>query len=327
MRSHITAVLICFIYLGIAAGSVPIAAESTAPRMVVFDSSTGFFGLDDYGRCGLSEIRDELLYRGYDAQESISLGQDCEKITTAEIYSGDLFCIVNPNRMLSQEEKRLIMDYVSKGKWLLLVCDENGTLDNANSLASIFGMRFEDDGFSGDAVIDVNGTEVIFTDPLKIVEELGNTDEFRISKEERTVFQGMAYGLGKVGLLADQSILLNEYVEDHGPYFASSLFQWYMEKDSQTVTYNPDTIVIAGEQGSSILIIENSGSLPQNFNISFTSNLGHVLISERDFTLKPGEKKFLNMTLSTAGNLYGFMTVKRNYIYGSKVDYIPLEVV
>ena len=282
MRRHIIflAVLMVFIYLSL-------ASHNAVCMIVVFDSSTGFFGLGDYGRCGFSEIRDELLYQGYDAQESISLGLDCENITTNETESGDLLCIVNPNRMPSQEEKKLIGDYVSKGKWLLLVCDEKGALDNANSLASMFGMRFVDDGFSGDAVIDVNGTEVIFTDPLKIVEDLGNIDESRISKEERTVFLGMAYGLGKVGLLADQSVLLNDYIEDHGPYFASALFRWY----------------------------------------TFTPNLGLVLVSEHGLTRKPGEKKVLNMTLSRVGNSYGFMTGQENNLYGSKDDCIPVEVV
>jgi hypothetical protein len=294
-------------------------------KTVVFDSSTGFFGLQDYGKCGFSGIEDGLMFQGHVARESISLGLDCQKITKDETISAALLCIMNPNRMLSWEEKGLIWDYVSNGGGLLLVCDNPRFVDNANFLASIFGMHFVDEGSSGDLVTDVYGTDVRFTDPLNIEMDFGTYDGFRITGQNRTVFVGHDYGAGKVGLLADQSVLTNEYSEEHDPYFASTLFRWYLA--DLRISYSPKAISVDPGLGDVVMIVQNSGTIAQRLNISFTPNPGYIAISESDFTLNPGDKRPIEMVIRKVGTFRGFVIVKRSYLYGSKDDYIPLEVV
>jgi hypothetical protein len=297
-------------------------------KTVVFDSSTGFFGLEDYGKCGFSGIEDELMYQGHVGKESISLGLDCQKITKKEIGSAALLCIMNPNRMLSWDEKELIWDYVSKGGELLLVCDNPRFVNNANILASIFGMRFEEEGFAGDLVTDVYGTEVRFTDPLNIEMDLGTYDGFRITGQNRTVFAGQDYGAGKVGLLADQSVLTNEYFEEHDTYFASTLIRWYLA--NLGISYSPKSMSVNSSLGDVVvMIVQNSGTIAQRLNISFTPNSGYTAISESDFTLNPGDKRPIKMVIrkvDEVGKFSGFVIVKRSYLFGSKEDYIPLEV-
>jgi len=303
------------------------AAYCAVNSTVVFDTSTGFSGLDDYGKLGYSDIRDDLLYQGYDARESISIGADCEMITPEELNNSQMLCIVNPNRQLKQDEKLLLMDNISSGRGLLLVCDRREYLDNANGIASIFGMRFEDDGFSGEMTVDLNGTEVTFTDPLKIVDELANENVFRVSKDKRTIFLGKTYGFGKVGLLADGEVLLNDYIENNGQCFGSALFRWYLKGSNSSVAYEPEAIRIAHERRNGIAMIMNSGDVPQKFNISFTPNIGFMMTSYNDFILLPGEKMFLDLKLGETDYSNGFMNVMRSSLYGSREDHIPIEVV
>lgn len=341
MSFHIIKVIIPALLL-----AMPVASSES----IIFDSSTGFLGLDDYGRCGFSQLRDALAYEGFNAQESISLHLDCLEISDQEIQRADLLIIVNPNRYFGWDEKERITNAISEGKRVLLVCDNPEVIWNANSLAGFFGVRFEEGSARGDSLFNVNNTTVKFVSPLSISSKhIDSEDMISIKDENNTVFSGFGHKSGKVGFLADVNVLSNEYIDENGPDFALELFKWFFSEKKADLGDYPDKFAFAqkntdvryspgrfsfnvnGTEGWNVfasLSIENLGDVNQTFEISLSPFLDGVTISESRFILEPEEKKIVGLSIKTndVWHMSGYIIVKREFPLGQEVNYLSIEV-
>ncbi len=302
---------------------IPAASGQT----VLFDSSTGFFGLDDYGPCGYSFLRDELVLAGYQATDSLSLKLDCAEITDKELGNAHLLVIVNPNRDISWVERSRILNALASGGNVLLVCDRLPTIGHANSLARPFGVEFQECGHST-LTADIDGSIVQFIAPLAL--ECGDQAEGAfVQVNGTTVFAGYQYGKGKIGFLSDADLLTNSYVEDYGADFPLTVINWFFDSGRASVRYTPEHLTVAsGDEG--LLLIENTGEVNQHFSVSFMPSLCPISVSEDEFTVAPGEKKILTIAANTAApinyrNL--FMVINRQFQLQQVEDYIPIEVI
>ena len=107
---------------------------------IVFDRTSGFFGIYHEGNAGFYRLYLELENNEYYVNDTYigKLGF----INRSILKGVDIFVIVNPIRMFSFEEKRVILEYVKNGGKLLLICDNPECVDNINRIACMFGGEF-----------------------------------------------------------------------------------------------------------------------------------------------------------------------------------------
>lgn len=299
---------------------------ATSGQTVLFDSSTGFFGLDDYGPCGYSFLRDELVLTGYQATDSLSLKLDCAEITEKELGNAHLLVVINPNRDISWAERSRILNALASGGNVLLVCDRLSTIDHANSLARSFGVEFQECSYST-LTADIDGSIVQFIAPLALV-CADQAEGAIVQVNGTTVFAGYQYGIGKIGFLSDADLLTNSYVGDYGADFQLTVINWFFDSGRASVQYTPDHLTI-GPSDDGLLLIENTGEVNQSFSISFMPSPCPISVSENEFTVAPGEKKILTITGNTAPMRYRnlFIVINRQFQFQQLEDYIPIEVI
>jgi len=109
---------------------------------IVFDNSTGFFGMENEGPLGLSTLRDELEFKGYNVNDNIEMRLSADTITKDLINEAHILILINSDRRFEREEIALIKDFVVKGGKLLLIADTPESLTNINRISRRFGAEF-----------------------------------------------------------------------------------------------------------------------------------------------------------------------------------------
>jgi len=183
---------------------------------VIFDTSTSFFGMENEGPLGLSTLRDELEFKGYNVKDNIE------------------------------------MRFVANGGKLLLVTDTPESLTNMNKLARRFGAEFLDYYLGDEVKIKSGMGEIYLISPIPISlekepEVLLQTDFIeakewpsvwekpgkKVKKANFVVFAGIRYGEGSVAFLGDKDILLNKNIKKgNNLNFALSIFDWFEHKET-----------------------------------------------------------------------------------------------
>lgn len=340
-----------------------VSGDITYKGTIIFDTSTGFFGIGDESPVGLSCLRDELEYEGYNLSESpvgLNRLKELKKVNTVTqdlINKIPTLVLINPNRGFEREKISLIKDFVVEGGKLLLISDIPESLINMNKLSKRFGAEFLSYYLGDEIKIEASSGEVYFISPIPLTleeepEVLLKTDfieakewktlwerpEKEVRKANFTVFAGIRYGKGSVALLGDKDILLNKNIKKGNNLdFALSIFDWFEhKKPDDTIAYSTDKLnffVKKGKTSTAILAIKNKGDVEQTlkFEVPFyLKGIVSVGVNGDGIKIKPGETKVMAVKVNWAedsSSVTGFIVVEREFGFYRTADYIKLEMV
>ncbi len=247
-------------------GIVFYLASSTASptTSVVFDTSTGFFGIDSQSSVGMSTLRDELMLEGFDAADNVLMNIEADEITDRLLKRSNVLVLVNPNREFSEKEKDLVKNFVENGGKLLLVSDTPESAEYMNDLSMIFGAEFLGGYYLGQSLTahatneylvshGVNTISLTTPTPLRtfVQPEISIKTGFMparawfsrweqpadvISNDTFVIFAGLKHGNGKVAFLGDKDILLNgNIVREDDLQFILTVFNWLADKEPRSI--------------------------------------------------------------------------------------------
>jgi len=324
---------------------------------IVFDNSTGFFGMENEGPLGLSTLRDELEFKGYNVKDNIEMGLNADTITKDLINEAHILILINSDRRFKREEIALIKDFVANGGKLLLVTDTPESLTNMNKLARRFGAEFLDYYLGDEVKIESGMGEIYLISPIPISlekepEVLLQTDFIeakewpsvwerpgkKVKKANFVVFAGIRYGEGSVAFLGDKDILLNKNIKKgNNLNFTLSIFDWFEHKETDdTIVYSTDKLeffVKKGETSTAIFAIKNRGDVEQVLKFEVPSYLKDTVFVQVDgngLKIKPGETKVIRVKINwrkNASSVTGFIVVKREFGLYRTADYIKVEMI
>lgn len=338
--------LVCFIGILFNSGT---AFGST----IVFDNSVGFYGIDSEGSLGLSILKEELEFEGFDVTDNLHMKVESAKVTDALVGRANILVLVNPTRRFETEEIDLIKDFVENGGKLILVSDTPESARYMNGLSRKFGGEFLEYFLGNNLTLSYGGNKTRLISPIPL--DLGVEPEISLQTEldakvwfsvwERpgeivkrdnfTVFGGVRYGEGSVAFLGDKDVLLNEnIVKGDNLQFVQSIFNWLVyEKPRDTVAYSPGQLEFVDEKGRisvSKLMIKNTGNVNQTLRFKVPSYLTEMIsIDGEVLDISPDETMLVRIEMIGTGNyshVSDFIIVEREYDYYTREDYIPIKV-
>jgi len=319
---------------------------------IVFDNSTGFFGMENEGPLGLSTLRDELEFKGYNVKDNIEMRVSADAITKTLIKRAHILILINPDRWFKREEIALIKDFVVKGGKLLLIADTPESLTNMNKLARRFGAEFLGYYLGDEVKIESGMGEIYLISPIPIsleeepdillVTDFIEAKEWpsvwerpgkKVKKANFTVFAGIRYGKGSVAFLGDKDIFLNKNIKKGNNLdFALSIFDWFEHKGS-VITYYPNhlkLIVTAGKKQYFALIIQNKGDVNELLNFKVAPYLKDIVsIEPNNIEIQPKEKMMVRVKVrwtKALNHITDFIIVERGLYQPRHKDYIKLEI-
>jgi hypothetical protein len=348
--------LIILVVLALGLHLVSNAAGS--PSIIVFDTSTGFFGIDSESSVGMSLLRDELMLEGFDATDNVLLNIEADEITSSLLSRSRVLVLVNPSREFDKREIDLIKDFVYNGGKLLLVSDTPESSEYMNDVSRIFGVEFLGHYFLGDNLpLEYRGNMAYLISPIPLdvrVEpevslQSGQVDARAwfsvwerpgdiIKRDNFTVFAGVRYGKGSVAFLGDKDILLNGNIVKGGNLqFVKNIFNWFIydvpEETDTEIAYFPaqlNFVVEEGKRSVATLIIENRGNVNQTLRFKVPPYLTEMIsIDKGVLDIPPGETMMVWIEMIGIGDysyISDFIIVEREYDYYKREDYIPIEV-
>lgn len=335
---------------------------NSAPSIstVVFDTSTGFFGIDSESSVGLSILKEELELEGFYVTDNVLMNIEADEVTKRLLQRADVLVLVNPNRDFSSGEMDLVKNFVNGGGKLLLICDTPESAENMNELSRTFSVEFMGNYFLGDDLVissqnisPVHLTSAIPLD-LKVETEVslqsGEIDakkwfsvwerpEEIIKRDNFTVFARVRYGKGSVAFLGDKDVLLNEnIVKGDNLQFVQSIFDRLTyempEKTDNRIVYYPNQLSFVVEKGKisvASLRIENKGDVNQTLRFKVPSYLTETMNIDREvLDISPDETMMIRIEITGMGGNYShvsdFIIVEREYDYYTREDYISVEI-
>ena len=329
-------------------------SEKTHSGTIIFDNSVGFFGIDDDRSVGLSTLRWELEFEGFEVSDNLEMQEKADTITKKLLNRTDVLIIVNPKRCLDWEETDLIIDFVEGGGKLLLISDTPESSANMNAFSSRFGVEFLNYYLGDEIEIDSNISELFFISPVplaleKVPEVAVQTDftgakawhsvwELPVGEIEGgnfTVFAGISYCNGSIAFLGDKDILLNENImKGDNLDFVMSIFTWFEhEKPTDIIVYSSDKLelfVTKGKTSTTGLRMENRGNVNQSLKFVLPPYLSDVVSVEPDrIKIQPEEIVLVRIRANWSddfSNIDDFIVVERDFAYYKTKDYIKLEV-
>lgn len=303
----IAIITIAFVYVG---------NSATSSSTIVFDTSTGFFGIDSESSVGMSLLRDELMLEGFDATDNVLMNIEGDEITNSLISRSNVLVLVNPNREFNKNEINLIKNFVNDGGKLLLVSDSPESSEYMNDISKIFGGEFlgyyslgygpavttNNENFSS---AGVNTLYLITPIPIKVLEPDISISARTLAREwfsrwelsgevikegDFMIFAGKSYGKGKVAFLGDKDILLNDNIikYDNLP-FSIFLFNWLEGREPRMIRAGsiPTFVKISAPEGQEknvTLIIKNWDGFKHNVSV-LVENLSFVKPIPQEFLL------------------------------------------
>ncbi|WP_290597296.1 MULTISPECIES: hypothetical protein [unclassified Archaeoglobus] len=320
----------------------PVASAQT----VLFDSSSGFFGLESDARSGFMFLKFELEKTGFSVTDTVGMRGNSLQIDGSDLKKVKVFVIVNPIRELSFSEIDTLIDFVNKGGKLLIICDNPRYIGNANRIAGVFGGKFTN-LYIEKTEIPYYGAELKSSVPLQ-VEDASFTvnvttwaskwfDPFKIGEEkyygDYTVFATKKVGKGVVAFLGDKDFMTNEniYVANNTD-FAKFVFEIPVSKSKEMmkVKLYPKEINVNISNKPAIVsvMVQNIGS-NQSLRVEVPHYLESVIVPFEDqVNISGGEKKILRFIIRP----YSDYREIRDYIIlrnagGVEKLYIPIRVV
>ncbi|MBO8180432.1 MAG: hypothetical protein H0Z19_08140 [Archaeoglobus sp.] len=331
---------------------IVLALQVSSAQTVLFDSTSGFFGLESDARSGFMYLKFELEKSGFSVTDTISLRGNSVQIDGSDLKRAKVFVIVNPIREFSFSEIDALTDFVNNGGKVLIICDDPRYIGNANRIAGVFGGKFTS-LYIERAEIPQYGAELKSSVPLQ-VEDASFTvnvttwasewlDLFKIGKEKHyenyTVFATKKVGKGVVAFLGDRDFMTNGNIyAANNTEFARLVFEMPVVSESEEakeseevmkIDMTPNEINVSVSEKPSIasVIVRNVGS-NQSLRVEVPSYLeGLIVPFENPVNISSGECKILRFLIRPSSD-YG--EVRDYIILRNTVDeekYIPLRVV
>lgn len=326
--------------------------HTASAQTVLFDSTSGFFGLESDARSGFMYLKFELEKSGFSVTDTISLRGNSVQIDRSDLKRAKTFVIVNPVREFSFSEIDALMNFVNNGGKLLIICDNPRYIGNANRIAGVFGGKFTS-LYIEKVEIPQYGAELESSVPLQ-VEDASFTvnvttwasewfDIFKIGEEKYygnyTVFATKKVGKGVVAFLGDKDFMTNENIyAANNTEFARLVFEMPVVSESEEPKESEEVMeleISPNEINASLsrkpvivsVMIRNAGS-NQSLKIEVPSYLeGLIVPFENPVNISSGECKILRFLIRPSSD-YG--EVRDYIILRNTVDeekYIPLRVV
>jgi|GEM_PF-3466946 len=318
-------------------------------QTILFDSTTGFFGFESNARNGFMNLKFELEKTGFSVTDTVSMKGNSLEIDKSVLKRAKIFVIVNPVRELSFSEISALMDFVSNGGKLLVICDNPRYIGYANRIASVFGGTFTN-YYIEQVEIPQYGAELKSSISLQVedadfavtVNTWANKwfDLFKIGEEKYygnyTVFATRKVGKGVVAFLADKDFMTNEniYVANNTD-FVKLVFEMPIASKSEEfnkvikINISPKSIDVSASNKTVVvsLMIRNVGS-NLSLSIEIPSYLeGLVVPFENLVNISSGEYKILRFLIkpcSDYGEIMDYIILRNS---GGEEIYIPIRVV
>ena len=338
MKLKMLTMFMCMIFL----------INSTYSMKVVFDTSVGFFGLNNDSSVGFSILKEEMEKKGFNVDNNIKLGENAGRIEKTLLKKSNIFVIVNPNRNLSLDELTLLRDFVMNGKKLILICDKPESLKYINIVSEWFGAKFLPYYLGRE--LQVKNVKFISPMPLCLemkpeislkvnctAKEWKSTWELpekNICEDEFTIFAGMSYGKGKIAFLGDKDFLMNENITKNME-FVDNILDWLQQgKPNDKIIFSPETLeFLNGKNGSGIctIRIENIGEVTQHLIFKIPEYLKDIIILDTyDLYIQKGEIRFIKV-ISVGSSEYSylqdFIIIEREFGLYKYEDYIQIKVI
>jgi hypothetical protein len=336
--------------------SLPMYANSqiTHSGTIIFDNSVGFFGIEDDSSVGLSTLRWELEFEGFEVTDTLEMQEKADTITSRLLNRTDVLIIMNPTRYLDWEETDLIRDFVEAGGKLLLISDTPESSAKMNAFSRRFGVKFLDYYLGDEIEIDSNISELLFISPVPLAleeePEVSLQTNFTEAKEWHsvwelpggeieggnfTVFAGIRYGNGSIAFLGDKDILLNEYImKGDNLDFIMSIFTWFEhEKPDDAIVYSSDKLDFYVTKGKASILglrMENRGDVNQSLKFVLPPYLDDIVsVDPERIKIHPEEIVIVRIRANWSDDysyIGDFIVVERDFDYYKTNDYIKLEV-
>ncbi len=270
---------------------------------IVFDSSTGFFGLDDDSPIGLSTLRDDLEIAGFTVTDTIENNENILSVTDGVLQKARVFAIVNPNRRFETDEINRIKDWVNGGGSLFIAADHPDAITNANTLTSRFGAQFQSIHLGHNKELNVRTATVVAPSPVPIQTEhdsflaytLANTTgnywytRFKQSDKEHSqtrdwpIIMADNVGKGRVVMLGDADLLVNSQPTEKNSLFMQGLFFWLSGDEQLTIpdiTLPAEMEVSAQEQTQTNVTLMVKNPMPNSVIISAETSSPFITLHE-----------------------------------------------
>lgn len=325
--------------------SIILLISVASAQTILFDSTSGFFGLESDARSGFMYLKFELEKTGFSVTDTVGMRGNSLQIDGSDLKRAKVFVIVNPIREFSFSEIDALIDFVNKGGKLLIICDNPRYIENANRIAGVFGGKFTN-LYIERVEIPSYGAELKSSVPLQ-VEDASFTvnvttwasrwiDQFIIGEEkyygDYTVFATKKVGKGIVAFLGDKDFMTNEniYVANNTG-FAKLVFEMPTVSESKEmakVTVSPGEINISISNKPAIVSVIVQGP-NQSLRVEVPYYLESVIVPfENQINISSGEKKILRFLIkpySEYGEIRDYIIIRN--AEGAKKLYIPIRVV
>jgi hypothetical protein len=349
-REQLMLILLAAIFIfGVVSGN---SNETT----IVFESSVGFFGLENEGPLGFSKLKNELELEGFKVDDTLKLKANYEEIEPKVLKKSDVYVIINPVRHLSFFERERIRDHVTDGGSVLLINDDPKTLKNANELAGFFEVHFLGQRIDSASIrLGDSRGRIVSAMPMRY-EGQTEPDIFFTSKSASQVWEhywdvgneliddeyylllGFQFGSGKILFLSDKDFLINHNFNQGSMDIFGDILTWF-ESKGPLKQNEPDSRIIP----RSVSLSSHHGTLsyfrflisnPSNLNTTVIIDLPETLeslveLDKYHFDLDPLSKKDVLATVKCAEDvsyIYDFVNITTSVDGFSEEDLLPIEV-
>ncbi|MCQ1536901.1 DUF4350 domain-containing protein [Methanosarcina sp. KYL-1] len=342
----------------------PVIAGSEEGNHIFFDLSTkGFFGLQNSGPAGFSELAGGLESLGYVVNDNSMTNSNFGYLAESNLQESDLVVIINPKRSLENTETSNLMNFVENGGNLIVICDSPESIFNSNLILDPYDIYFKREYLLNTHVNISKNKSVnlgcsipleewkVYTESTAFEENpfrLNGSSE--ISKdlffeeerigEEHTILMAKNFRQGKVIALGNKDFLTNYRFNENREllYLVLNYIESEDNEEMQELSYRPSEFSIPFKDGKISFVefsLENKNNKsPVYGSIEIPEILRDVVVPfESNFTIGPGENLDLNFLCRNLNDEYGYvkttivLKVRYNEFSEPYVYKIPVEVV
>ncbi|WP_440956356.1 DUF4350 domain-containing protein [Methanosarcina sp. Mfa9] len=331
---------------------------------IFFDLSTeGFFGLQNRGPAGFSELAEDLESLGYVVNDNFMSNSNFGYLAESRLHESDIVVIINPGRSLGNIETLDLMNFVENGGNLIVICDSPDSVFNSNLILDPYDIYFKRE-YLLDTHVNISSNKSInlsYSIPLDEWEvNTGYQKKFDenplrlkgISEVSRDLFSEVSYGeehtilmaknfqQGKVIALGNKDFLTNYRFNENKEllYFILNYIECEDEDGIQGLSYNPSELHIPLKDGKISFVglsLENKNNKSAAYvSVEIPEVLKDVVVPvESNFTIGPDEILDLNFPCQNLSSEYWYiktkiaLKVRYNEFSEPYIYKIPIEVV
>lgn len=341
----------------------PVMADG-GENHIFFDLSTeGFFGIQNRGPAGFSELAEDLESLGYVVNDNFMSNSNFGYLAELRLQESDIVIIINPRRSLDNIETFELLNYVENGGNLIVICDSPDSVFDSNLILDPYDIYFKREYLFNTHVnissnksinlgysIPLEEWEVNTGYPKKFDENplklKGNSevsrDLFSEARygEEHTILMAKNFQKGKIIALGNKDFLTNYRFNENKEllYFILNYIEYEDNEGMQGFSYKPSELYIPLKDGKISFVglaLENKNNKSAVYgSVEIPEILKDVVVpTENNFTIGPNEILDLNFPCQNLSSEYWYikskivLKVRYNEFSEPYVYKIPIEVV